>query len=90
MIVSTSAVGIPLQSLVGLGPGWIVPVQLTVRACPVLVGMVTDWGDGDAARAPVVGTTRAARVSTAVTTAERRMAHSSTRPPEWTARFPSP
>ena len=43
VIVSMSAgVGAPLQSLVGVAPGGMVPVQFTVRVTPTVVGTVTD------------------------------------------------
>src|SRR3954454_25047550 len=76
-MVSTSAVGIPLQSLVGLAPAWIVPVQFSVRVWPVLVGTVTDWLDGVAASACDVGSPRAASVRTAGVATERRIGRSS-------------
>src|SRR5881409_3806437 len=75
-MLSTSAVDVPpLQSLVGLVPGSIVPVQGTVRVWPTVVGTVTDWGSGVAANAPEAGTTNAPRARTEPMTTVRRMAH---------------
>src|SRR4051812_34081911 len=80
--MSASAVLVS-QSLVGFEPGGISPVQVTVRVCPVLVGTVTDWASGVAARAAETGSPSAPRATTETVTRDRRIVRSSaaTSPP---------
>src|SRR5690348_9835860 len=66
------------QSLLGLAPAGIVLLHVTVVVCPTVVGTVTVWAAGVAARAWVVGRPTTASVRTAAVTTERRIGRSST------------
>src|SRR5690349_5763691 len=69
----SASAGLLSQSLVGLLPAGIVPVQVTVRVTPAAVGTFTVWEPGSAAKAGGAGNANNPTTAAVAMARERRM-----------------